>query len=159
MHLSVEEKSDRIRNLLDVISRRRPMVEAKSILAENLVCWMDGKKFGNGSQSWFNWVQFLQYSADKKFSGLEANIQNITSDDGALVVKATWQAHRNGEEQVSESGVVAYRFKEDKIVDIRTHKANYIFIYGPNFVRLVPFYWVLIKLSLWRPPPSSGLQD
>ena len=127
------------------------MADAAELLDENLISYMDGKEIARGRGAWLRWVRFLQYSADKKMRGLAIEIERMEGADGVVSVFARWRGERGGETKRSEIGVVQYEVRNGKIARIRTHKKNYVFIYGAAAAFAPGFYWVLLRLLLHRP--------
>lgn len=146
-----ESAKEIVRRLLRVLSRELPLAEAEILLDENLCAFMDGRQIGRGRDSWFRWVQFLHYNADKKMSALAIQIERMEVDGDVVSVFAKWRGSFGGEARFSETGEVRYQIRGDKIVRIWTHKKNYIFIYGAGIVRRLMFYFLLLRLLLWNP--------
>ncbi len=142
-----------VRRLLQVISRQLSFSAAIELLDENLNSYMDGRLLSCNAQAWFRWVRFLQYSADKKILNLSIVIDNINNVNDIVTVTAHWSGVIDGKVAVSEPGTVAYQICNSKIVNIWTHKKNYIFIYGNSITKTPVFYWLLLRVLLWRQPP------
>jgi len=146
-----------IEKLMEVISRTRPMAQAQALLAEDVALYMDDRKIGNNRKSWFRWVQFIHHRADRRgLLNLRTCIEKTTLEDGLLTVTASWRADIEGRETRSAPGRVAYRLRDGRIIEIRTHRDNYTFIHGPGIGRPLGFLWLPVRLSLWRSRPSSS---
>lgn len=148
-----QSEQDIVRQLLQVISRELPLRTAQSLLADDLTAHMDGRVIGHGKQAWFKWVQFIHRNADKKMTQLTIVIDHINRENDIFHVNARWRALINGEESYSDLATVSYQVRADKVINIWTHRANYVFIYGRRIAdSRIAFYRLLFRLMLWRPP-------
>ncbi len=139
-----------VQHLFQVISRELPMSTANFLLDENLCSYMDNKKMGSNRETWFRWVQFLHKTADKKMSSLSIVIDKFKKKKDTVEAEVHWKAQLNGQTVVSDVKKVVYQLKNNKIINIWTHRSNYIFIYGNKIATSkLYFYWIAVKLSLW----------
>lgn len=149
--IGCEESRGIVRRLLRVISREAPFAEAEELLDENLRAYMDGKQIANGRGAWFRWVRFLHYAADKKMSALTIEVQRMECADDVVSVFARWRGEVGGEIKYSETGAVQYQIRDGKIIAVRTHKKNYVFIYGKSVATAPGFYFLLLRLWIRNP--------
>ena len=138
-----------VRHLLQVISRQSPMRDAQTLLHKKATAFMDGKKLAQGIRSWQKWVQFLHHHADN----LILHVTRITVAGNMVTVHAKWRKTENGIAAESAEGVVIYEVRDGQIINIWTHRKNYIFIYGPQIAENKVAFWRLIaRLFFWRAP-------
>lgn len=163
-----------VRRLLGVVARRSPFDVAEAILSDTLVVYMDGRKLSTQKLSWFSWVRFLHRNADKKnISDLDISIDRISTEvsaeaetnaevnaDACMVrVEASWHGVTDGRALTSSMGAIKYRVVNGKVTEIHTHKANYIFIYGPRIENSLIFYSWVLRMMLWQlfsSAPATG---
>ncbi len=146
-----------VHRLLRVLSRELPLQEAEILLDENLTTYMDGKEAGNGKKIWYKWVQFLHYNADKKIAELTVKIEETKIQKDSITIYARWHGLINEKKAVSDIGKVTYQVQNGKIVSIRTHRANYVFIYGDSIAKSsLAYYWLLLRLFLWNCPSGEA---
>lgn len=148
-----------VRQLLQVISRQLPFSVIPTLLSAHLRPHMDGRKIGSGIRSWYRWVRFLQYTADKRMSDLAVAVESINSHDDRVTVTARWSGRINNKTISSDVGTVIYQVQDGKIINIWTHKKNYIFIHGNIAANPLAFYWLLVRLCLWHCPPIDAASD
>ena len=134
------------------------MRDADSLLDDNLIVYMDGKKIGGGKQAWNRWVRFLHYNADKTITGLALSIDSISENDGSVIARAKWRGTIRNQPMESDGGTVAYEVRGGKITSIRTCRKNYAFIYGKRIAGKFVFYLLLARMLLWR-DSASGRGD
>lgn len=138
-----------VRRLLKVISRQLPMSEASKLLAHDVRAHMDGWQASTGQDAWGRWVRFLHAVADRKMSDLDILVEHVECRGETVSVSAKWRASVQGKVRESESGEVTYRLRDGKIVEIQTHKRNYVFIFGKHFVSAPVFWWTILRLMIW----------
>ncbi|MGI9296731.1 MAG: nuclear transport factor 2 family protein [Gammaproteobacteria bacterium] len=146
-----ESAQEIVRRLAGVISRELPMAAARELLDENLCAYMDGKLIARGRAAWFRWVRFLHRHADKTMSGLALEIERMECAGDTVSVFARWRGEVGGETKHSETGAVQYQIRGGKIIAVRTHKKNYVFIYGKNVATAPGFYWLLLRIWMQNP--------
>ena len=155
--------SDQKKNLIQlfkVISQQLPMSEAHSLLHEHLSCYMNNKKMGSNKSTWFKWVSFLHKTANKKMNSLSIKVQDLQEKQDIIEASVCWNAQVNGKKETSDTKKVIYQFKNNKIINIWTHKSNYTFIYGKKIANnKFYFYWLMICIFFssknWKKAPQT----
>ena len=137
--------------LLDVISAKLPMPEARTLLHTKVRAYVDGTKIATGQNAWKKWVLFLQHTAHQRgIKNLRIVTESIHNNGAQVVVQARWHGTINGKESTSDIGCVTYHVQNNKIIAVQTHKANYTFIYGTKVTNPLFFYLLLLRVMFFR---------
>lgn len=145
-----ERAKEMVLQLLEVVAMKRPLEEADALLSGEVVCHMDGRIMSRTKSAWFRWVRYLHHNASKRVSNLEMEITGVSATGDVVTVDAVWKGKVRGEMKISKPGRVVYTVKGERIVDIKTHRANYVFIYGPKIATPLGFWWCVGKMMLWK---------
>lgn len=123
-------------------------VQAGKIHLDPNVTWYLDELKGSGVEAWMIWVQFLhmQSVSTIEFKGNrfeEVGPDTIRAKGKLFCMKKSGITSEN--EAVGE-----YTFRNDKIIQIRSSRKNYVAIFGKNFTSSPCFYWHMLILTLYK---------
>ena len=118
-----------VSRLIEVLAGRAPISEASEVVASDVVSHMDGFTF-RGIKTWAKWLSFVRTHSRVGAPDLETD-RLVTHEDGTVTAYGRWLGSKDGETVRSEEIWARYRVLNGRIVEIWTHRGNYVFLLGP----------------------------
>jgi len=117
-----------IRALVEVLSGRAPLSDGEALLAEDVLCHLDGLAF-RGRGAWRTWIAFIR--SRPGIADLGTRVESIGLDaDGRIVLSGRWTADKGGTRCVSAIATAAYRIENGRIAELWSTRTNYTFMLG-----------------------------
>ena len=144
--------TDGEREVLDratrLLSGQIPIEEADTVFDPRVVKHMDDYR-SIGVEGWQRWFRFLVEKGGVDDLGVSCDRME-KNPDGSITLYGRWQGTRHGEPVTAEDLSVRYRIEGDRIVELWTHRVNYVFFFGP-IIRSRPGLWlVYVWMRLWH---------
>jgi len=138
-----------IARLLDVISGRRPMEEARGLLAPDVVSHMDQYTV-RGIDVWFDWLEFLRSRAG---GPVEVDLDHFVKHPDGTISAHGWLRIANARERTPRQNEARYRLENRHITEVWTTRGNYEMIFGRRVRRSLSWLLVLVEMAVWRRLP------
>ena len=142
-----ENLKEMITLLFEIVSGRKNMKLASSILSQEVVIDIDGHRF-TGIETWETWIRFLR--SRRRFSQVEAISNRMSVDNDRIVVSASWQGVIKGRRVVSNECEAIYKMSGGHISQIQTKRVNYAFFFGNGIKYHVVFIAILCYVWVWK---------
>lgn len=144
-----------VSRLIEILAGRTPISQAPEIVAPDVVSHMDGYTF-RGIKAWANWLSYVRARSRVGSPDLETD-RLVANEDGTLTAYGRWKGHQDGEPVLSPEVWARYRVVDGKVVEIWTHRDNYVFILGPIIGSPVGLLLVMLRVFFWS--STSGRDD
>lgn len=144
-----------VSRLIEILAGRAPISQAPEIMAQDVASHMDGFTF-RGINTWARWLSYVRTRSRVGAPDLETN-RLVTNEDGTVTAYGRWKGRKDGEPVLSTEVWARYRAVDGKIVEIWTHRGNYVFILGPIMRTRVGL--VLVMLHVFFSSRISGKLD
>jgi hypothetical protein len=146
-----------VARLIAVLSGDGPLADAEACLDRAVVIHVDGAETHRGIVLWKRWVHLMRERGRLRDLRFEPDTMHVTAD--VVAVTFRWSGTVRGVRDAARPRTinrVQYRVQDGRIVEIWTHKANYVDIFGP-WIRLTPLYrlfllWGLVYFLVRRGP-------
>lgn len=136
-----------IRQLSEILAGRSPIALGERIIAEDVVCHMDGLTF-RGRAAWRTWIAYIR--TQPHVEDMDALIDAISADErGHVTLVGRWRGRVRGVPTVSETASARYRLRDGQVAEIWTTRRNYTFMFGPGMRHWPGCLAVLLRLRAW----------
>jgi len=136
-----------VSRLIEVLAGRAPISRAPEIIARDVVCHMDGYTF-RGIDTWANWFSYARARSRVGSPDLETD-RLVTNEDGTITAYGRWKGRKEGEPVLSQEVWARYRVMDGRVVEIWTHRGNYVFLLGPMVGTRPGLLLVMLQVFLW----------
>jgi hypothetical protein len=136
-----------VSRLIEILAGRAPMSQAPQLLAPDVVSHMDGHTF-SGIDTWAAWLSYVRTHSRVGPPDLETG-RLVTDEDGTVTAYGRWIGRENGERVLSGEIWARYRVVDGKVVEIWTHRGNYVFLLGPSVGTSFGLLLVMLRVFLW----------
>lgn len=136
-----------VAQLIEILAGRAPLSQSPKIVSPGVVSHMDGFTF-SGIDTWAKWLTYVRTHSlvgppDLVTDRLESN------GDGTVTAYGRWKGRDNGNEVLSGEVWARYRVVEGKVVEIWTHRGNYVFLLGPVINSAIGLMVVMVRVFVW----------
>src|SRR4051812_24180696 len=114
--------------LIEILAGRTPISLAPEIVAADVVSHMDGFTF-SGIGTWAKWLRYVRAQSRVGPPDLETD-RLVTHADGTVTAYGRWKGRLDGEPVLSAEIWARYRMVDGRVVEIWTHRGNYVFLLG-----------------------------
>ena len=142
-----ENPMETVTLLFQIVSGRKDLEFANSLLAQEVLIDIDGHRF-SGIENWKTWIHFL--ISRPWMSEVEVISNNMSVDGDWIVVSANWQGIRRGRRVISNECVASYKVSGRYITEIRTKRVNYAFFLTNGIKYRVVFIAILFYVWVWK---------
>ena len=143
-----------VSRLIEILAGRASIAQAPEVVAPDVLSHMDGFSF-RGIKTWANWLSYVRTQSRVGSPDLEAD-RLVTNEDGTVTAYGRWKAQHNGETSLSDEIWARYRVVDGKIVEIWTHRDNYVFLLGPVMRSRAGLVLVMLRVFIWSRTAGQG---
>jgi hypothetical protein len=143
-----------LERLAQILSGRLDLSEGESVMHSDAVLHMDRYTF-HGRDAWRCWIQFIRSRPGQADLEISCDRMDLLAD-GRVKAYGSWRATVRGRAVVSPEATATYRFREGKIAEVWTTRANYQIMFGPMIRTHAGLLLVFLQLSLWCKLPWRG---
>lgn len=137
-----------VSRLIEILAGRTPISRAPEIMARDVVSHMDGFTF-RGINTWAKWLSYVRTRSRVGSPDLETD-RLVTNEDGTITAYGRWKGRKEGEPVLSEEVWARYRVVDGKVVEVWTHRGNYVFILGPIIGTRAGLLLVMLQVFFWN---------
>jgi hypothetical protein len=135
--------------LVAVIGGEAPREDAHRLLAPGLVCHMD-RYTVRGTDVWFDWIDFLLSSAE---GNVTVEVDRVVTNPDATITVVGWLRCARSPLASRQEHAATYRVEQGRIAEIWTTRRNYEMIFGAKARHPLLWWFVLLRMAVWRRLP------
>ncbi len=144
-----------VTQLIEILAGRAPLSQSPAVVAPNVVSHMDGFTF-SGIDTWAKWLTYVRTHSRVGSPDLVTD-RLVVNEDGTVTAFGRWKGQIDANEVLSGEIWARYRVAEGKVVEIWTHRGNYVFLLGPIIKSPAGLLVVMVRVFLWG--RTSGKTD
>lgn len=135
-----------IHQLSEILAGRAPIAHGERIIAEDVVCHLDGLTF-RGRGAWRNWIAYIR--SRPHIARMDALVDGIEADaEGFVTLVGRWRGEVRGVPTVSDRASARYRVEGGQVREIWTTRGNYVFMFGGRMRRWPGCLAVLAEMAV-----------
>lgn len=143
----MDEGQATVTRLIEILAGRAPISQAQEIVAVGVVSHMDAFTF-SGIHTWAKWLSYVRAKSRVGPPDLETD-RLVANEDGTVTAYGRWKGRKDGEPVLSGEIWARYRVVDGKIVEIWTHRGNYVFLLGPIIGSTAGLMVVMLRVYFW----------
>jgi hypothetical protein len=136
-----------LERLVEILSGRVDVSEGEEIMHDDVILHMDRYTF-HGRDAWKCWIGFIRSRRGLADLEITCDRMDVLAED-KIKAYGRWQAVVRGQQTVSPQASATYRFRDGKIAEVWTTRANYQIMFGPMVRSHVGLLLVFVYLGLW----------
>ena len=147
-----------VEGVIELLSGDRPLRDADECLDRAVVIHVDDAETHRGLSLWKRWVHLMRERGRLRDLRFEPEAVEVRGDRTRVTFR--WSGEmRRGRDRGRTLNRVQYRVADGRVVEIWTHKANYVDVFGPWIRRTAGYrlflLWGLVYFLLRRDPEFS----